>query len=141
MAEIIPIIVNNYEELAGAVKLERTAILVKNKEMYDSLAAREKRSLRKKKASNVGKGASVVAGVGSVVAAILGPVGIFAACTYILTASILTFGGSALAGISKSDLYKYRIAFYEDKEILVLLKVKGVNAARKDDTVRIPDDL
>lgn len=141
MAEIIPMIVNNCEELAGAVKLERTAILVKNKEMYDSLAAREKRSLRKKKASNVGKGASVVAGVGSVVAAILGPVGIFAACTYILTASILTLGGSALAGISKSDLDKYRIAFYEDKEILVLLKVKGVNAARKDDTVRIPDDL
>ena len=138
MAKVIPIVVSNADELAQAIKLQRTAILVKNKEMYDALIARENKKIRRKKASKIGKASSAAIGVGSFIAALFGPVGIFVAATYALTASVLAFGGSALAGIDKSELDKYKVALDEEHEWLVLWKVKGQNAMQNDDTVDIP---
>lgn len=141
MAEIIPIIINDMSELSQAIKLERTAILVKNEELYDVLQEREQKSNRRKKISKIGKGASAVTGVASFVAALFGPVGIFVASTYALTASLFALGGSSLLGVSKNELDKYKVVLYENGKLLVLVKVKGKNAAKKNDTVKLPHDF
>lgn len=138
MAEIIPIIVSNIDELGQAIRLERTAILVENKDMYSALQDREKKSNQKHKLRKIGKGASAATGIASFIACIFGPVGIFMASAYVLTASLLTFGGSSLAGLGKSELDKYKIIMYEEMELLVLVKTKGTNAITKNDSIKLP---
>lgn len=139
MAKIVPIIVSSADELAQAIELQRTVILVKNKEMYDALLAEESKKIKRMKASKIGKASSAAVGAGSLVAALFGPVGIFVAASYAFTASILAFGGSALAGIKKSKLDNYKVTLDEEHKLLVLCKTKGKNAMQKDDIVDIPN--
>lgn len=137
MAEIIPIVVENWEELSKAIKLKRTAILVNNEEMYSELSKSE----LGRKAIKFGKKASVATGIASLVTALFGPIGIFTASAYIFTASILTLGGSALAGISKGDLNKYKLGMLEEEKLIVLIKIKGSNSMSKKDTIKLPENL
>lgn len=135
MAKIVPIVVSNNEELAQAIKLQRTAILVNNKDMYEFLITSEKESKKRKKISKTGKRTSALVGLGGLAAALFGPVGIFIGATYASVAGLLAYGGSALVGIQKSDLENYQVAFDEENERLVLWKIKGKNAMKKDDVI------
>lgn len=135
MAKIVPIVVSNNEELAQAIKLQRTAILVNNKDMYEFLITSEKESKKRKKISKTGKRTSALVGLGGLAAALFGPVGIFIGATYASVAGLLAYGGSVLVGIQKSDLENYQVAFDEENERLVLWKIKGKNAMKKDDVI------
>lgn len=135
MAKIAPIVVSNNEELAQAIKLQRTAILVNNKDMYEFLITSEKESKKRKKISKTGKRTSALVGLGGLAAALFGPVGIFIGATYASVAGLLAYGGSVLVGIQKSDLENYQVAFDEENERLVLWKIKGKNAMKKDDVI------
>ena len=135
MAKIVPIVVSNNEELAQAIKLQRTAILVNNKDMYEFLITSEKESKKRKKISKTGKRTSALVGLGGLAAALFGPVGIFFGATYASVAGLLAYGGSVLVGIQKSDLENYQVAFDEENERLVLWKIKGKNAMKKDDVI------
>ena len=135
MAKIVPIVASNNEELAQAIKLQRTAILVNNKDMYEFLITSEKESKKRKKISKTGKRTSALVGLGGLAAALFGPVGIFIGATYASVAGLLAYGGSVLVGIQKSDLENYQVAFDEENERLVLWKIKGKNAMKKDDVI------
>lgn len=136
MAEIIPMTVSSGDELAQALDLERTAIIVTDKKICQAVREKLKKTKNRKKASKIGKITSSVAGVGSFIAALFGPVGIFVAATGILTASVLGLGGSALAGINTSKLDEYKVALASNQEHVLLVKASGKNAIKKDDTVR-----
>lgn len=137
MARIIPIFVSDSRELAQAIELERSAIVVKNKKMYQELQKREKKSKARKNGSKIGAASSAVVGLTGIALAIAGPVGWFGAALGITATSLLTLCGSALAGVDKSKLDSYQISFNKQHELMILRKIKGKNAIEMTDDVII----
>lgn len=118
MANIKPICVSNMSEISIAVSEKRTAIVVKDKEIYENIKGNVKFERR------AGKMGKVMTVLGVVELISLGP-----------TISLLLASAFGLGLTTKSKLKNYKVFIDESSEELLLIKIKGSNAITKGDIV------
>lgn len=128
---IIPITARNAEEFKTAVRLKRTAILIDN----DEIEAAVKKSVKKSTGVFAASGFSNAAGALGVVAFATIPV---LGAAVLLSSLAATAVGTAVGGgqFLADGLCKYTVIRDELTGKLVLIRILGVNAIKKGDTIQ-----
>ena len=128
---IVPITVKTKEEFQTAVRLKRTAIIIDNKEIEDAVKKAMQKSSGFSTASSIGCGAGWAGIVAFFAIPVVGAGVLLASAAATVIGTALGCGQELVDGLTKYAMIKDT-----PNDRIVLIRVNGKNAIKKDDTIQ-----
>ena len=128
---IIPITVKTREEFQTAVRLKRTAIIIDNKEIEDVVKKEMQKSSGFSATSNISCGAGLAGIVAFFAIPVVGAGVLLASAAATVIGTALGCGQELIDGLTKYAMIKDT-----PNNRIVLIRVSGKNAIKKDDTIQ-----
>lgn len=122
MAEFIPYVVHDKDELEQAALIHATVVVIENNEIIEELESKMK---KKQKTRKIGK----TSGIGAILLLIGGFLVPAGGIVAVATGEVLCMATSVMTGIDGwADIYKNYVLMQSRNQKMMLLRIRGKNA-------------